>query len=847
VSDFDLTEPPAALALDEVLQPIWAETRGDPGVVVAVIDGPVDLTHETLRGADIVRLGGAEAAGDAATRHGTHVASVIFGQHEGPLHGVAPRCRGVLIPVFRDDAGSGEPTASQAELAAAVRTAIAEGAHVLNISAGELSPEAAVDPALEEAIREAVDAGILVVAAAGEAGCSRPRVPSSLDGVLTVGAVGTAESRSREDEGPCILAPAAAILGAVPQGGLVSASGTSYATAITSGVAALLLSLQVEDGRSPQPSVVRDAILAAGPTLDPRAAAEELRRHWQGPAPSARASRNRRARRVLDALDGVRYVVDPGALALKFGGVRAEDFGTVTIHVSRWSSYRIPDFHYDIGRDHLGMRLIPVSDADDVVLSDGTSVGGADVLDALLRQELALGDDEPIFAIMSYIHPEDHAYDLAGLAKSTKLQLAHRHVGSYLGAGRTTHALSRRHRWRGESALNIELNADQHPANVQVVSLKGAPQPVLNRNAHTVDTIVTAGARVPEDADNIMDCQTLELNTVLQYYRDVIREADYLEDLAWYTNCSVHKMIVVNLALNLPHNPAAFAECFGEDGSALWADFRDRYASVHGEPFSAEHETAFTPLWKLAGLAPETIRPLTLREHLAYRAACQEDRLEEYDGRQPLKPDGGLAWPLENVIDTAAEFIDTYVPFDRAGGVVLAAELLLMAPSATRRIGIDRDTYFRAVTPIAGKVLAAEALRRGALATAWLETSQRDLRLMAGMAASDADHRDTPRDAAVRAFTGAAKQELHELVRHGRPPPFVAAAWLTDALRHARGELRLRTTDPSGRSGRFASPSIFHRIALGRHPKSPFVEMRTVCTVMDQADLVAITSPPPAR
>ncbi|MGY1685007.1 hypothetical protein ACI8AK_05400 [Geodermatophilus sp. SYSU D00867] len=512
--------------------------------------------------------------------------------------------------------------------------------------------------------------------------------------------------------------------------------------------------------------------------------------------------------------------------------MRSEDFGTVTVHVPQTLSYRVEDFRYRIGLNRLGMRLIPVRDEGDLVLPTGISVGGADMLDAVLRCELSLSDDEPIFAILSYIHPEDHAVEIATLPWSSKVQLAHRHVGAYLGAGRTTHALGRQNAQQAGSALHMGLSADKHPANVQVVSLEGVPQAVLNRNAHIVDEIITAGARVPDDPDNIVDCPMVDLTTVLQYYRDVIRQAEYLEDPAWYTNCSVNKMIVVNVLLNLPHNAAAFVECFGEDGPELWGEFKERYAIVHGKQFATAQETAFTPLWKLAGLAPHLIRPLTLREHLAHRAAQAEDRLDGYNGRRPLAINAGLAWPLENVVDLLRNFIGTYVPFERAGGAVTVAELLLLAQPVAHRIGVPPQAYIEAVTPIAGKILAAEAVRRGAFATAWLEAVHRELHWTARTATPAVD-----RDAAVGAFVLAAKHEFLKLLRCGLPRPDDAAAWLGEALRPDLEDLRRRTTDVGGRTGRFASPSIFHRMALGHHRTSPFVEIRTVCTAMDPADL----------
>src|SRR5262249_54044292 len=73
-----------------------------------------------------------------------------------------------------------------------------------------------------------------------------------------------------------ILAPGVDILGAQSGGGTARATGTSYATALVSGVAALLVSLQRKRGRPPSPLLVREALLRSAigcdqqPTTDCR-------------------------------------------------------------------------------------------------------------------------------------------------------------------------------------------------------------------------------------------------------------------------------------------------------------------------------------------------------------------------------------------------------------------------------------------------------------------------------------------------------------------------------------------------------------------------------------------------
>lgn len=80
------------------LPELWSETTGDPRVVASVLDGPVGRGHRSLSGA---RLNMIEAAASVApdpnvpaTRHGTVVASLIFGRHEPDGPGTSPPTSG---------------------------------------------------------------------------------------------------------------------------------------------------------------------------------------------------------------------------------------------------------------------------------------------------------------------------------------------------------------------------------------------------------------------------------------------------------------------------------------------------------------------------------------------------------------------------------------------------------------------------------------------------------------------------------------------------------------------------------------------------------------------------------
>jgi cyanobactin maturation PatA/PatG family protease len=239
--------------------------RGDPRICVAILDGPVDLEHPCFRGADLTPLPTStrERPSDAMVAHGTHVASVIFGQQSSEVEGLAPGCSGLVIPIFCKDG----PTVSQLDLARAIELAVDKGAHVINISSGQLTDVGEADIWLHNAIRLCCDRNVLVVAAAGNDGCECLHVPAALTNVLAVGALdrqGQPMEFSNWGEAYStggIMAPGEQILGAKPGGGTTRASGTSFATPLVSGAAAFLLSQQAIRGQTPDPLRIRRLLL----------------------------------------------------------------------------------------------------------------------------------------------------------------------------------------------------------------------------------------------------------------------------------------------------------------------------------------------------------------------------------------------------------------------------------------------------------------------------------------------------------------------------------------------------------------------------------------------------------
>jgi cyanobactin maturation PatA/PatG family protease len=278
------------------MRDLWAETLGDPRIRIAVLDGPIDRGHPCFVGAELsgleTRLSDAVDGGRMST-HGTHVASVIFGEPGSPVHGIAPKCSGLLAVIYSD---RNQGPTSQMDLAHAIHQAVQAGAQVVNISGGELSNTGRADPMLVEAVRHCQDRGVLIVAAAGNDACQCLHVPAALPSVLAVGAMDEngwpLDSSNWGDayQSQGVLAPGHNILGARPGGGTALKSGTSYATPIVTGIAALLLSWQLARGEKPDPLAVGRAILAGATPCNEQLAAD-CRRFLAGhlDIPGARA------------------------------------------------------------------------------------------------------------------------------------------------------------------------------------------------------------------------------------------------------------------------------------------------------------------------------------------------------------------------------------------------------------------------------------------------------------------------------------------------------------------------------------------------------------------------------
>jgi len=207
----------------------WQITRGDPSIIVAVLDTGIDKNDADLAGKVVAEINFSDSpTSDDVYGHGTHMA--------GTIAAIAPECRLMNVKVA-DDLGKCEPSV----VAKGIIWAVDHGAKVINIS---LSMSASPD--LEEAVNYAWSRGAIIVAAAGNKGTSEPSYPAYYNDCLSV--AGTNQNNSLAllssyGDWVDVAAPGFNIYSDLPGNQYGYKTGTSSAAAHVSGVAALVFSV----------------------------------------------------------------------------------------------------------------------------------------------------------------------------------------------------------------------------------------------------------------------------------------------------------------------------------------------------------------------------------------------------------------------------------------------------------------------------------------------------------------------------------------------------------------------------------------------------------------------------
>jgi thermitase len=216
----------------------WDFTRGSSSVTIAILDGGVDASHPDLAGLIVPGWNAYNNNNNTAdvNGHGTAVAgcAAAMSNNGFGVASVAWNCR--LMPIRISDSSG---TATYSSMAAGLNWAADHGAKVAN-----LSYIANNSSTVTNAAQYFVNRGGFVTCSSGNYGSfvSTPDNPY----ILTVGASNTDDTIcSTSNYGNCVdvAAPGAMIYTTKVGGGYGPSSGTSMASPVAAGVAALIMSV----------------------------------------------------------------------------------------------------------------------------------------------------------------------------------------------------------------------------------------------------------------------------------------------------------------------------------------------------------------------------------------------------------------------------------------------------------------------------------------------------------------------------------------------------------------------------------------------------------------------------
>ncbi|MCB0216415.1 MAG: S8 family serine peptidase [Caldilineae bacterium] len=216
----------------------WDISHGT-GVTIAIIDTGADCNHPDLR--DKCVRGYDHVNNDADPRddqgHGTHVSGIAAAMTNNALGIAGTGWDAKIMPVKAlNSRGSG----NLSWIAAAVTWAVDNGADVINMSLGGRY----TSRSLQDAIAYAIDHGVPVIAAAGNDNTSNPSYPAAYPGVIGIAATSQSDTKasfSNYGDYIDVAAPGVAILSSVMGGSYQAWNGTSMASPVVAGVAALLV------------------------------------------------------------------------------------------------------------------------------------------------------------------------------------------------------------------------------------------------------------------------------------------------------------------------------------------------------------------------------------------------------------------------------------------------------------------------------------------------------------------------------------------------------------------------------------------------------------------------------
>ncbi|UTT43526.1 S8 family serine peptidase [Exiguobacterium aurantiacum] len=214
----------------------WERSIGT-NVTVAVLDNGIDMNHEDLKDKIVNPYDTVYDSAYTLTpgKHGTHVAGIVGSQMDNYYGGVGVAPDAAIMPI---DVFIGE-SAYTSDVIEGVYRAVDQGADIINMSLGSYN----YNYSFQQAINYAYARGVAVIAAAGNDATSEAHYPSSYNHVISVGSTtsyDTLSSFSNYGWNIDVTAPGSQIVSTTPYNSYGSMSGTSMASPVVAGVAALI-------------------------------------------------------------------------------------------------------------------------------------------------------------------------------------------------------------------------------------------------------------------------------------------------------------------------------------------------------------------------------------------------------------------------------------------------------------------------------------------------------------------------------------------------------------------------------------------------------------------------------
>ncbi len=266
--------------------PAWNTETGDSNVVIAVLDTGVETVHEdisgkTLPGCSVIGSFTENSCGtnvDDNNGHGTGVAGTAAAKTNNGL-GAAGLCWNCpILPVkVLSDSGSGTLSDTIEGINYARNYALNNPSKkvVINMSLGRDCQASGVTQAEQDAITAAWNAGVLVVASAGNSASSNLQCPAAANHVIAVSATtnsDTLASFSSYGSFVDLAAPGVGIVNAVGTSNVAGSfytswSGTSFSSPVVSGVAGLVWSADTTLTNAEVEQILKDTAENIGSSL----------------------------------------------------------------------------------------------------------------------------------------------------------------------------------------------------------------------------------------------------------------------------------------------------------------------------------------------------------------------------------------------------------------------------------------------------------------------------------------------------------------------------------------------------------------------------------------------------